>query len=161
VWSIALGKRLFIIERPCSIFSCHDRPKAGWYRVQYAGSSTGSKKTPASSLEIKVGRGLYVGTLRDYQRLDKPYSGTKQLSTGIHMCPQQQPGRPGTNKVRIRNCQEKLLLGTLRSMMVSVILRTAASPNDRSFPTRAGFYDKRGSVGVPSGRRINWTSHDA
>jgi hypothetical protein len=32
----------------------------------------------------------------------------------------------------------------------------SASPNDRSFPTRASFYDKRSSVGVPGGRCINF-----
>src|ERR1700679_3958919 len=33
------------------------------------------------------------------------------FNTGIPMCPQQQPGRPGTSEVRIQNCQEETVVG--------------------------------------------------
>jgi hypothetical protein len=61
------------------------------------------------------------------------YLGTKELivilNTGIHMCPQQQPGRPGTNEVRIQNCQENLLLGTLRIVDLIIIHAPPPSPS--------------------------------
>jgi hypothetical protein len=69
-------RRLLCCEH---IFSCHDRRKGGWDKgtVQYR-----SKKTPASILGIKVGRGLYFGTFRDYHFRYVScacYSGIKQL----------------------------------------------------------------------------------
>jgi hypothetical protein len=51
----------------------------------------------------------------------------------------------------------KTVVGDFAHHKICNTTRTA-SPNDRSFPTRASFYDKRGSVGVPSGRRINYNN---